>query len=225
MNVELFDSLSERKKKVLLHLEYELNSPLGNAEYIETEKGDFEVDSIDYVLMEPSEDFDYYYLSTVGLSRYQFDNSSRCEIGIILPNTFDRKFSKEEGIWPLQLLSAVAFASVDNAMPIALMRMYQVAEENKKEFGGNVGGVVVLPEYMNASFIEEKIEGTYTRFFVLVPVNSMELSKAQSIGIEKFVEYDLHDVDGPDFVADYDAPTVNTTLQKIIRHNERNLKK
>ena len=225
MDEEVFNSLSDRKKRVLLHLESELDSPLGSAEYIITDRELGEPDPVDFVLMEPSEEFDYYYLSTVGLSKYRFENNAGSEIGIILPNTFVGNFTRIESRWPLDLLSAVAYSAVDNMVPVSLLRIYQVDEEDRNEYGGNLGGVVVLPEYMNASFLEELIEGSYTRFFVFVPINSIQLAKAQDVGIREFVEYDLHDVSGPTFVANYDAPKVNTTLQKIINHNMKNLKK
>ena len=158
MDRETFDGLSNRKKKVLLHLEKTLFSPLGNAQYIKTDKGEYDLDSVDFVLMEPSEEFDYFYLSTVGLSRYQFDFSfARSEIGIVLPKSFDRNLNKKENFWPLQLLSEIVFSSIDNILPITLNRIYLVTEEKREEFGENVGGVVTLPEIMDTSFIEEKI--------------------------------------------------------------------
>lgn len=221
MEKELFDILPERKREVLLHYEKTLLSPLSEAEYVFSDDDDVDVD---IVIMAPGEDFPYYTISTVGLSNYKFNTElARNELTIVMPENYSTNLDKKENAWPVMLLREIIYGAVVNHIHFELNKIY--LSSFKSDELDCIGGIVVIPELMNMDFIDEKIDYDYTRFFLFVPLSEEQIDKAEDVGIKRFIEFDLHDINGPDMVAKYTPPQVNSKLQKMIEHNERNLKK
>ena len=221
MERELFDILPERKKEVLLHYEKSLLSPLTEAEYVFSDDDDVDVD---IVIMAPGEDFPYYTISTVGLSNYKFNPElARNELTIVMPENYSTNLGKKENAWPVMLLRELVCGAVANQVHFELNKIY--LSSYKSDELDCIGGIVVIPELMNMDFIDEKIDFDYTRFFGLVPLTEEQINKAEDVGIKRFIEFDLHDINGPDMVTKYTPTQVNSKLQMIIDRNERNLKK
>lgn len=222
MEKEIFDKLSDRKKAVLLHYEKTLASPLLDGTYIFAQDDIF--DDVDYILLPPGDNYEYYTLSTVGLSAHSFNpHLALNELTILLPPSFEPNLKKEANAWPLSLIREVVHDAISHKVHFELNKIYHSSFESSET--DCVGGIVTLPEMMDMDFLEEEIDGEYTRFFLFVPLNEKDILKAQDVGIARFVEFDLHDINGPVMTAPYSPPAINKKLQSIIAHNEKNLKK
>lgn len=224
MDKKIFSSLDDRKKSVLRHFEKTLGVSVEKATYFQTEELLTDLFTVDVVCFEPTDECEYFVVSTVGLSEFQFDkNFARNEIFLVLSKNWKKNFSKEESAWPLRLLHEIAYLAVDEKKAIYLNKVYQVAEKEFSFVSDAVGGIVVLPEMFDNDVVEEKIGSDYTRFFQVVPVSEMQIMKIEDFGVDSFVRFDLHDTEGPVMTVEF-KPAGETTLGKIISHNERSLK-
>lgn len=222
MKEENILSVDERKALVASHIIANLGATMDDAQILEAE-GDLSFNTpIDLIVVKPHENFDYYVVSTVGLSDYYFNKGlARAELSIVLPKTWKIMLDKHEYAWPFEMLSDIAESVVNAGQGVAVGQVYTLSKPTNSNTV--YGGVVTFPEMMPLNFVEEKIGITYTRFFLVVPVSKEQLDKIDSVGIDDFIEYDLHDTDGPLMVAEYVKAT-NSTLDKIIAHNENSLK-
>lgn len=224
MEKELFAKLISRKREVLLHFEKVLSSPLGKAEYFLSPLNKGEDYAIDIALFEPSEDYPYFVASTVGLSCYQFNKMyARCELMLALPQNYKFDASKEDSTWPLELLRRLAYLLLYAKKVPALSQIYEIFDKDELKATNQNCGILVAPDMFDGSMFEEKIDDTYTRFYQLVPLSSTQVKKALDVGVQAFIEFDLHDAEGPDTVVNW-KPKTNKKIEEIISHNEGNLK-
>ena len=224
MEREDFDNLIMRKQNVLLHFERILDSPLGGAEYLFSGIEDGADYAIDIAIFPPTRLYNYYVATTVGLSCYQPDlEYDRCELFMALPASYKLDLSKKENSWPLELLHKLAY-SLKNGKEVARIgQLYELFEKGHFKATDKTCGIVVLPEMFEEDMAQELIDIDYTRFFQFVPLSHDQLQKALDIGVNEFIEYDLHDTDGPDMVVDW-KPKTNKKMDRIIEHNEKSLK-
>ncbi len=219
--------LTERQEDVVAHIAGVGGFDLEQMQYIKSEEYFDDPSSIDIAIFAPTENFNYYLVSTVGLSSYQPDPKlARAEIFMLLPPTWKWDMEKEEYSWPVQMLRDVANGFVDDNKGVGLYLLVKLADNVYSEGTDTVGGVLCFPEMNAIEFVEEKIGDTYTRFFDFVPLNKAQLAKIEDVGVKAFVEFDLHDADGPvGFVAQEPKIKKGSNIDKIIEHNTNSLNK
>lgn len=227
MEKYLSNNITDRQKKVLEHYVKTGGFDVENVEYIKNEEYLDDPSSVDIAIFAPTENFDYYTVATVGLSSFQPDPSLACaEIFMLLPSSWKFDLEKSEYSWPIDLLQDVAQNYVENKKGIGLYQVVQMADEAYSEGTDIVGGILCFPELNIIDFVEEKIENSYTRFFNFVPLDKNQLNKILDVGVQAFVEFDLHDIDGPvNFVAKEPQTKKGTNIDRIIEHNVSSLNK
>lgn len=225
MDKYMSEKLTDRQEKVVMHIVNYGGFDLDEVEYIKSEQYFDDPSSIDFAIFYPTENFDYFLVSTVGLSSFQPDLSlARVELFMLLPPSWKWDLEKPEYSWPIDMLKDVALGFVENKKGIPLYQVVQLAEESYHDGTDAVGGVVCLPELNMIEFVEEKIDDTYTRFFNFVPLDKNQMSKVLDVGAKAFIEFDLHDADGPiNFVAKEPQVKKGTNIDKIIEHNVNSL--
>ena len=225
INKFLSNDLTDRQTDVLVHIARVGGFNLDDVEYIKNEEYFDDPSSIDIAIFSPTKDFNYYLVSTVGLSSFQPDKTlARAELFMLLPPSWKIDLEKDEYNWPIKMLEDVASGLVEKNIGVNLYQVIQVSEDNFNDSTDVVGGVVCFPELNVIQFVEEKIEETYTRFFNFVPLNKAQISKIEDVGIKSFVEFDLHDADGPvNFVVKEPKIKKGSNIDRIIDHNVNSL--
>ncbi len=222
------EELSERQVAVCMHYLKILGLSPDEMQYIKTEIEAFDLYPVDLAIFEPSEAFDYWVITTVGLSEYYFDgdNLARCELMMVVPKEWKPILDKEEHYWVLDMLRDIAYGVIDNKRGLAINQLYLLADLSENETfcksTDAVGAIVTLPEMLPFSFLEEKIDGSYTRFLQLVPVTANNVSKIEEVGPAKFIEFDLHDSDGPKMVVTLKEKPLQG-IDKLVKRNEDSL--
>lgn len=219
--------LTERQEDVISHIAGVGGFDLDLVQYIKTEEYFDDPSSIDIAIFAPTDNFNYYLVSTVGFSSYQPDPKlARAEIFMLLPPSWKWDLEKEEYNWPVEMLKIVSRGLIDNNKGAGLFQIVKVADDSFSDGTDVIGGVLCFPEMNALEFVEEKIGDTYTRFFNLVPLNKAQLGKIEDVGVKAFVEFDLHDADGPvGFVAQEPQVKKGSNIDKIIEHNTNSLNK
>lgn len=221
--------LSERQVAVCMHYLRCLGLTPDDMQYIRTEIDDFDLYPVDLAIFKPSEFFDYWVIGTVGLSEYCFngDNLSYCELMMVVPKQWQPILDKEEHYWVLDMLRDIAYGVIENKRGVAVNQLYLLADlaagETFCKSTDAVGAIVTLPEMLSFNFLEEKIDGSYTRFLQLVPVTADNVSKIDEVGPAKFIEFDLHDSDGPKIVVTLKEKPLQG-IDKLVKQNEDSLK-
>ncbi len=216
--------LSERQIQVVAHTMNLIGAEPEGIAYFKAEEYIYDIFPIDIAVFAPTEVFDYYIIQTVGLSSYRFDkNFARSELLMVLPNTWNLEIEKESSVWPIKLLQDIAYSVVDNKEGVMVGSIYGPQScERYTEYSDAVGGIITLAENFPLEMYEEKIGETYTRFFQVVPITKEDVSKIKEMGSAKFIKFDLHDSEGPQFVVNIEnnAPV---GIEKIITQNEKTL--
>lgn len=221
-----FDNTTERQYKTLAHTLSTIGGKAEQVHFFKSEHNPFDLYPVDIAVIEPTEEFENFIVTTVGLSAYKFmKDFARAELIIILPKEWKADFTKWEYYWPVKLLQDIAFGIINNKAGVVPFQLFEMADE-PYETTNVVGGIVILPEIMPIEFIEEKIDYDYTRFYQLIPVTKKQVDKIKDIGADKFIQFDLHDADGP--LLNVEVPDVKKNagkkIDRIISHNERILK-
>ena len=179
---------------------------------------------VDVAVFEPTEAFNGYVVSTVGLSDYRFsDNVARAELVMVLPSSYKMSFEKPEYGWVVRFMAQMAQACISDNSGVVIGQVFTFSKDGKPCFAGTdcISGVISFPEMFPLEFFEEKIGLTYTHFLQVVPLNQNRLEKLRSVGFETFLGFDLHDADGPVmFAPDPQKAKGNSPIDKIISHNE-----
>ena len=221
------EELSERQVAVCMHYLKTLGLSPDEMQYIKTEIETFDIYPVDLAIFEPSEAFDYWVITTVGLSEYYFnENLARCELMMVVPKEWKPILDKEEHYWVVDMLRDIAYGIIDNKKGLIPNQLYLLADlgagETFCKSTDAVGAIVTLPEMLPFSFLEEKIDGSYTRFLQLVPVTADNVSKIEEVGPAKFIEFDLHDSDGPKMVVTLKEKQLQG-IDKLVKQNEDSL--
>jgi len=215
--------LSERQISVIVHYLKNLGITPNDFYYVKSEEYLSDLYPIDIAVFEPVEGFDYYIISTVGLSEYYFTkNFARSELLMIMPSNWKPLLNEEEYNWAPQLLRDIAYAVVEGKQGVTIGQVYLLGEGDGKAYSpytDAIGGIVTLPENLPIEFYEEKIGETYTRFFQVNPIDSKDLSKLDEMGPKNFIRYELHDSDGPLMVTKLKEKQVQG-IDKLVKQNE-----
>lgn len=222
------EKLTVRQAAVLAHYIGTAGLESDNMHYIKSEKYSSDTFSVDIAVFEPMKDFNYYLISTVGLSDYWFDkNFARCELFMVLPPEWKPIFDKEEYFWAPQLLRDIAYNLIENYIGVAVGQVHVLTDSEKdatySPFTDAIGGIITMPEMFPVEMSEEKIGETYTRFMQVVPVTKEDVLKIENMTPLKFIEFELHDSDGPQMVVKLKEKPVQG-IDKIIKQNESVLK-
>lgn len=218
--------ITDRQAEVVAFFMTHLGSDADHFHYIKSEEYYSDLYAIDLVIFEPTKYFDYYVAVTAGLSDYRFDkNFARSELLMVLPKTWKPIFDKEEFYWPLQILLDVAYGVVENKMGTAFAQVYlpRQNENPYTTYSDAIGGILTMPEMFPIEMYDAEIENSFTRFLQVVPISQNDLSKIEEIGPAKFVEFDLHDSDGPQMVVKIKEKPL-AGIDRIIKQNEDSLK-
>lgn len=194
--------------------------------YIKTEEYFADLYAIDVAVYEPTKYFDYYVATTVGLSDYRFNkNFARSELIMILPKNWKPIFDKEEYYWPLQILLDCAYGLVQNKMGGAYGQVLLPRENDTPytSYSDAIGGITVVPEMLPVELYNAEVEGEFVWFLQVVPISKNDLEKIELVGLNKFVEFDLHDSEGPQMVVKLQEKPL-FGIDKIIKQNEDILK-
>ena len=219
------DNLTDRQVQTVLHTMKFIGSKPEDVMYLKSEEYVNDTFPIDLAIFKPNENIDCYVMQTVGLSSYYFEKDvARSELVMVLPKKWKADFDKAEYNWPRLLLLDIAYGLVDNKRGPMIGQVHLPKDEEVYEGSPDiVGGIVVLPEDFDIEFCEEYIDESYTRFLQIVPVSKDDLSKIEEVGPGKFIEYDLHDSDGAQFIAKLKEKKIEG-IDKIIKQNEDSLK-
>ncbi len=220
-------NITDRQASVLAHYVGVLGFDEKKMHYFQSEEFlEDKGSAIDIVIFEPTDDFKYYLITTVGLSSYKTnENFAPVEIFMLLPPSWKTDFERAEYVWPVIFLRDIAYFIAKNNVGVFPPQIYSVGEDKYLKGTDSIGGVLVFPEMTTLDLIEEKIEDRYTRFFQIVPINKDDKAKIDDVGLGNFIEFDLHDAEGPVFVVR--EPQIKkgvTALDKIIAQNEKGLK-
>lgn len=219
------DNLSDRQLTVALHTMAYAGATPEDVSYIKSEELPEDTFPIDLLIIKPTKTVDFYIMQTCGLSSYYFSKDiGRSELMMFLPKTWKPVFDKPEYNWPRELLLDIAYGVVENNRGTMIGQVYVPRQDFVYKDSGDVtGGILVLPEQFSLEFCEELIEDTYTKFLQVVPITKDNLEKIEEVGPAKFIEYDLHDTEGPQFVAKIQTKKLEG-IDKIIKENEDALK-
>ena len=222
------EELSERQTAVVLHYLKNLVAEPSDVTFLKSQEYYSDIFPIDIAIFKPTEFFNYYIVSTVGLSSYRFDNNfARSELMMVLPPEWKTVLDKEEYYWAPQMLRDIAYNLVENNIGVAVGQVHILADTEHEgtysRFTDAVGGIVTMPEMLHFTMFEEKIGETYTRFMQVVPVTRDDVAKIESMTPLKFIEFELHDSDGPQMVVKLKEKPLQG-IDKIIKQNEAILK-
>lgn len=220
-------NLTDRQASVLAHYVGVLGFDTQKMHYFKSEE--FLEDAngpIDIVIFEPTSEFKYFLITTAGLSAYRTsEDFAPVELFMILPKTWKTDFERAEFSWPVFFLRDIAYSIAKSSRGVFPPQVYATSDKNYLAGTDSIGGVLVFPEMTTLDLIEEKIDGLYTRFFQIVPINKNEKAKIEDVGLGNFIEFDLHNAEGPVLVVkDPQVKKGVTALDKIIEHNEKSLK-
>lgn len=220
------DILSDRQVAVLNHYIDIMGFTVADMQYIRSQQFMTDLFPVDIAIFAPIENFNYYVITTVGLSQYRFRKGfARCELCMVMPTTWKPIFGQKEYFWAVQILQDIAYNIVEENYGISIgqTHIFSGASKNEPyyECTDAVGGIICFPEMFPLEFLEEEIEFTYTRFLQVVTLNKSDLAKIDEVGEQDFITYDLHNADGPQMVIKVQEPK---GIEKIIRKNEDTLK-
>ena len=223
-----FDDITDRQLKTLAHTLSTIGGTAEQVHYFKSEQSVYDLYPMDIAVIEPTEFFDYFVVTTMGLSAYKFpDEVARAELVMILPSEWKADFSKWEYFWPVKLMQDIAFGIIKNKVGVLPLKVFEMAgEDSPYETTNFIGGIVNFPELFPVEYIDEKIDYDYTRFYQIIPLTKKQMDKIKDIGASKFIQFDLHDAEGP--LLNVEVPDVKKNagkkIDKIISHNERSLK-
>lgn len=218
--------LTERQSEVAAFFMKCLGSDVDHMHYIKSQEYYTDYFPIDLIIYEPTEFFDGYVAITAGLSDYRFDKFfGRSELLMVLPKNWKPVFDKEEYYWPLKILLDVAYGVVENKQGTMIGQVYlpREDEDGYTNYSDAIGAILTLPEEFPIQMYEIEGENSYTRFLQVVPISKDDLSKIEENGPAKFIQYNLHDSEGPQMrVKIPEKPLAG--IDKIIKQNEDSLK-
>ena len=162
-------------------------------------------DQVDIIWIKPTKNFNYNVLATCGLSEIEMENPDQCmELMMLLPPDWKVDDSKEEWRWPVELLSQVAYLPFETEnYNYTLGTVVSLTEDDKPFMKGtkNCGAIITFPEHFPPEMFQLEVEEDYyVRFFQCVPINKDDIERMTETSPLKFIEFNLHNADGPDFV-------------------------
>ena len=222
------EELTERQLAVILHYMQVTGATPDDMHYLKTEEYIGDLFPVDLIVFEPTANFKYYTIATVGLSEYKFSNNfARSELMMVLPLNWKPIFDKEEYYWAPQLLKDVAYCIVDRKQGVNIGQVYLLENPNGdakySDYTDAIGTIVTLPEMFPLSMFERQIGETFTRFFQVVPVNKDDVQKMDEVGPLQFIQFNLHDSEGPLMVAKVKEKQAEG-IDRLIQQNESALK-
>ncbi len=184
-----------------------------------------DLSSVDVIVFEPNEAFPFYLVTTAGLSAYQTSKDfAPAEICMILKKSWDNNFNEENNSWFIEFMFQLSKNIIDDKLPVYPGVVVDCNRQNDYLKSKKIeGGIIVFPELFPYSFMEEKIGATYTRFFCAIPLNKTQIDKLQDVGVDSFMEYDLHDSNGPLHIIS-PVKKVVKPIDKLVKNNIDNLK-
>ena len=221
--------LTDRQVAVINHYIEVMGFKLEDFHYIKSQEFMSDLFPVDIAIFGPTEDFNYYTITTVGLSQYKFPKFfARVELSMVMPITWKPIFGKKEYFWAPQLLLDIAYQIVENNFGVQIGQAYLFEGEKENELPypegtDAVGGIVCLPEMFPLNILEAEIEKTYTRFFQIMTLDKNAVSKLDEIGPQNYIRFELHDSSNPLMVVpvrDFKPQGID----KIIKKNEDSLK-
>ncbi|MBQ3047717.1 MAG: suppressor of fused domain protein [Clostridia bacterium] len=220
------EDITDRQAEAVAFLMAHLGSDVDHMHYIKFEQYYSDLHAVDIAIFEPTKYFDAYVAMTAGLSDYKFNkNFKRSELVMVLPKTWKPIFEKEEYSWPIQLLLDVAHGVIDNNNGTMPGHVY-ICNNDEGEYAkasNAIGGILSLPEEFPIELFEFKGDDCYVRFMQVIPISSDDLARIEEIGPAKFIEFNLHDSEGPQMRVKLKQKTV-AGIDKIIKQNEEALK-
>ena len=219
------ENLTDRQVKVVLHTMEYIGAKPEDVMYLKSEEYINDTFPIDLIIFKPNDNIDCYVMQTVGLSSYYFEKDvARSELVMVLPKNWKPDFEKDEFNWPRLLLLDIAYGMVDNKRGPMIGQVHLPKEESVYDGSPDiVGGIIVLPEDFDFNFCEEYIDESFTKFLQVVPVSKDDLSKIEEAGPGKFIEFDLHDSEGAQFIVKLKEKKIEG-IDKIVKQNEDSLK-
>ena len=232
MKVPYFsDGLTDRQIFVMMHYIRALKTTPDDLHYIKSEEYAHDLFPIDIVVFEPTKEFDYYVVGTVGLSDYRFDkNFSRSELIMALPKTWKPIFDKEEYYWAPQMVRDIAYCVLERKEGTYPGQVYLLTDESLQAEGGTyspqtdaVGAILTFPEMFSLEMYEREMYHSYVRFLQVVPIDKNDVQKLDEIGPADFIKFDLHDSEGPTMVVKLKEKPLQG-IDKLVKQNEDALK-
>ena len=181
------------------------------ARYFGVEQDDFMVlsndvkddEQVDIIWVKPTKKFNYNILATCGVSNVQMENPPQCiELMMLLPADWKIDDKKDEWWWPLELLTQIAYLPF-KGQELTYGSVVSLTKDDKPFMKGtkNCGAIVTFPEHFPPEMFEHEVEdGLFIRFFQCVPIDKDDMERIEENGPFKFIEFNLHNADGPDFV-------------------------
>lgn len=222
------ESLTDRQMEVINHFIDVMGFKLKDFNYLKSQEFLTDLYPVDVAIFGPTENFNYYTLSTSGLSQYLLHkNFTRVELCMVLPPTWKPDLGKKENMWAPSMLLDIAYQIVENKIGVNIGQCFVLESENGElpypEGSDAVGGIVCLPEMFPMDIIEKEIEFSYTRFFQIMTFDKEGLSKLDSMKPIDYIKYELHDTEGPLMVVPM-RKVEPKGIDKIIKKNEDTLK-
>ena len=203
-----------------------MNIDIFKMHYVKNQEFLSDLFPIGIAIFEPTKEFDYYIISTIGLSQYYFPKGvQRAELNMVLPKTWKPILDKEEYMWPIELLTDIAYQIIDAnyGANVGQVYIFNGDGEPYSKYSDAVGGIVCLPEMFPITILEAEIENSFTRFLQVMTLNKDQLSKVDELGPIEFIKYELHDSEDALMVIPIKEPAP-TGIDKIIKKNENSLK-
>ncbi len=218
------NKLQERQSAVVNHF---LEKGLFDADqsmYFKGLERPSDLSSIDIVIFPPSSEFNYYLVSTAGLSAYILEKGiARGEICMILHKSWNNDFEDKNNNWVLSFLNEVAKTFIETETAVVAGAVADLSGNEELNKLDIYGAIVVFPELFPIDFFEEQIGLSYTRFYCVIPLSKKQVEKLADVGEDFFMQYDLHDASGPLHVIK--QKKVNQKpIDKIISNNISSLK-
>lgn len=218
--------LSERKLAVVGHYAANLGVDPYSIHYVKTQELFTDIQTVDIAVFEPSKNFDYYIAITAGLSHFRFERDfARSELCAILPKTWKFVFDKEESYWILDLLRDIAYSMIENKRGANVGQVYLFDTQkygSLSDYTDAVGAILTFPDMLPFEMYEVEIENTFTRYFQVVPITQTDLEKIETMGPIQFIQYELHDSEGPQTVVKLKEQPL-TAIDKLVQRNEASL--
>lgn len=215
---------NERRSYVVAHTKEYVEARDDQVHIFKTSANYDNLFPVDIAVFEPTVEFDGYVVSTVGLSEYRFSpDVARAELVMVLPATYKMSFEKPEYGWVIEFMTHMAQACIADSTGVQIGQIYTFSQDGKPCFDGTdcISGLISFPEMFPLEYFEEKIGITYTHFLQVVPLNQNRLAKLREVGLETFLDYDLHDAEGPLMSAPEPRKVQSqSAIDKIISHNE-----
>ncbi len=220
--------LTDRQVEVINHFIDIMGFELNDFRYLKSQEYLTDLFPVDVAIFAPTEKFNYYTITTCGLSQYLLNKYfNRIELCMVLPDTWKPNLDRKENMWAPEFLLDIAYQIVENKTGINIGQLFIMNTENGElpypEGSDAVAGIVCLPEMLDIDIMEKEIEGSYTRFFQIMTVDKDGLSKLDEMSPVDYITYELHDSDKPLMVVPVKKVEAKG-IDKIIRKNEDTLK-